>query len=134
MFHRIKDPPSGLDLAALAVEVDESGADEDVDLEAAADDGSVDGGADGEGSGLVGAGAKEGGEGESVRGEGGEAAEAVEDVEGGGEGLVDRGRVVAPDEMGLVAVPAQPGADLVVRRPAEHRRAGDLVAVEVQNR
>lgn len=85
MFHRIEDPPGGLDLAALAVEVDEGGADEDVDLEAAADDGGVDRGADWEGSGLAGARAEEGGEGESVRREGGEAAEAVEDGEGGGE-------------------------------------------------
>ena len=47
---------------------------------------------------------------------------------------VHRGRVVALDEIGLMAVPDQQRAQLVVRDARQHRRVGDLVAVEVQDR
>ena len=42
-------------------------------------------------------------------------------------------RLVAFDETRLVTVPSEQARDLVVAAPAEHRGAGDLVAVEVQD-
>ena len=58
----------------------------------------------------------------------------VAGVERRGERLVHRARVVALDEVHLVAVALEQRADVVVARAAEHGRAGDLVAVEVQDR
>ena len=55
-------------------------------------------------------------------------------VERLGHELVHRGRVVALDEVGLVAVADEQRAQLVVRDARQHGRVGDLVAVEVQDR
>ena len=55
-------------------------------------------------------------------------------VELGGERLVHRLRVVAGDEARRVPVALQQRAQLVLGDPREHRRVGDLVAVEVQDR
>ena len=55
-------------------------------------------------------------------------------VERLGHELVHRRRVVALDEVGLVAVADEQRAQLVVRDARQHGRVGDLVAVEVQDR
>ena len=55
-------------------------------------------------------------------------------VERLGHELVHGRRVVALDEVGLVAVADEQRAQLVVRDAREHGRVGDLVAVEVQDR
>ena len=54
--------------------------------------------------------------------------------EGLGHQLMHRLRVVALDEMRRVAVAAKKTVELLVRNAREHRRVGDLVAVEVQDR
>ena len=48
--------------------------------------------------------------------------------------LVDRRRIVAGDMDRVMAVAAQQRIQLVLRNPGEHRRVGDLVAVEMQQR
>ena len=55
-------------------------------------------------------------------------------VERGRHLLVHQRRVVALDEMGLVAVAPEQGGQLRLRDSREDRRVGDLVAVEVQDR
>ena len=55
-------------------------------------------------------------------------------VERDGEVAVDVARVGAGDEVALVAVAREQRGDLLVGRPAEHGRAGDLVLVQVQDR
>ena len=55
-------------------------------------------------------------------------------VERLGHELVHGRRVVALDEVGLVAVADEQRAQLVVRDARQHGRVGDLVAVEVQDR
>ena len=63
-----------------------------------------------------------------------DGGDVVQDgVEGGGELLVHGGRLVADDEVRRVAVAAHQRRELVVRDAGEHRRVGDLVAVEVQH-
>ena len=47
---------------------------------------------------------------------------------------VHRGGIVAFDEQRLVAIAEKQISHLVVAHPADHRRIGDLVAVEVQDR
>ncbi len=48
--------------------------------------------------------------------------------------LVHDGRLVTLDEMRRVAVTVQQRRELLARNPREHRRVGDLVAVEVKHR
>ncbi len=55
-------------------------------------------------------------------------------VEGRREVAVHGRGVAAGHHVGLVAVPGQDAADLVVAGAAEHRRARDLVAVQVEDR
>ena len=64
--------------------------------------------------------------------DGGDVADHL--VERLGHELVHGRRVVALDEVRLVAVADQQRAQLVVRDAREHGRVGDLVAVEVQDR
>ena len=47
---------------------------------------------------------------------------------------VHLGGIIALDEVRRVAVAAEQGVELVVADPGKHRRVGDLVAVEVQDR
>ena len=58
----------------------------------------------------------------------------VRPVEGGGEILEDRGRIVAAHETDLVAMPFDQGAHVVVGHASHHGGIGDLVAVEMQDR
>src|SRR5262249_9133968 len=51
-----------------------------------------------------------------------------------GEHLVHGVRIVAFHQVGLVAVPGEQVGQLVVADPCQHRRVGDLVPVEVQDR
>jgi len=51
-----------------------------------------------------------------------------------GHQFVHRRRVVALDEVGRVAVAAKERVELLARNAREHRRIGDLVAVEMQDR
>src|SRR5690606_1501631 len=53
---------------------------------------------------------------------------------GGGHRPVDGGRFVADDIDRVVPVPAQQGVEFGFGKAGEHRRVGDLVAVEVQDR
>jgi hypothetical protein len=55
-------------------------------------------------------------------------------VKGGGELLVHRGGVVTRDDGRVVAVAAQQGHEVVLGDPGQHRRVGDLEAIEVQHR
>lgn len=55
-------------------------------------------------------------------------------VQGGGRPPVDRHRVLAGHVQGFVAVAAQQGVELGLGQAGEHRRVGDLVSVEVQDR
>ncbi|CAM5712745.1 hypothetical protein SVIOM342S_06325 [Streptomyces violaceorubidus] len=55
-------------------------------------------------------------------------------VHGAGHGAVDGGGVVAGDVDRVVAVAAQELVQLALGEAGEHRRVGDLVAVEVQDR
>ena len=55
-------------------------------------------------------------------------------VQRGGERLVHEPRVVALDEMRLVAVAAQQLGELLAADPRQHGRIGDLEAVQVQDR
>ena len=55
-------------------------------------------------------------------------------VERGGHQLVHRLGIVALDEIGLVAVAAEQLVQFLVADARQHRRVGDLVAVEVQDR
>jgi hypothetical protein len=48
--------------------------------------------------------------------------------------LVHGRRLLALDEVGLVAVALEQALQLLVADPCKHRRVGDLVAVEVQDR
>ena len=64
-----------------------------------------------------------------------EVGDVVDDrVEGGGQRLVDLGGIVAFHDVGAVAVAAQQILELCAVEPGEDRRAGDLPAVEVQDR
>jgi hypothetical protein len=57
-----------------------------------------------------------------------------DDVHGRGKLLVDRCRVVAFDQVGLVSVAGQQRRKLIVADPDQDRRIGDLISVEVQDR
>ena len=62
-------------------------------------------------------------------------ADARQDaVEGLGQPLVNERRIVALNEVRLVAVAAQQLGEFVAADAREHRRVGDLEAVEVQDR
>ena len=55
-------------------------------------------------------------------------------IERPGEGLMHQRRIVALDEMRIVAVAAQELGQLLAADPRQHRRIGDLEAVEVKDR
>ena len=64
--------------------------------------------------------------------DGGDRVEAG--VERPAEGLVDAHRLVAFDEVHVVAVPGEEATELLVRFAPQHGGAGDLVPVEVEDR
>ncbi len=62
----------------------------------------------------------------------GDAVQGV--VHRAGHGLMHQGGVAAGDVQRVVAVAAQQGVELVLGDPGQHRRVGDLVAVQVEDR